>query len=191
MNVVQMHGEPGSGKSTLARAMGQALPAIVIDKDSIASAMIRSGIDRLAASGAAYEAMRGLAADFLRAGHSVVLDSPCYWPEIEERGRALAQEFGAGWAMVEVHCSVEQVECRLVARAPREGQPTNRDSVTPRQGMYSVSCERLVLDSTRSVAEMVEEAVTYVWSLTPRPPLPLRRERGSVESIAAQGSGLG
>ena len=33
-----MHGDPGSGKSTLARALGRTLPAVVIDKDVIASA---------------------------------------------------------------------------------------------------------------------------------------------------------
>jgi hypothetical protein len=42
MIVVQMHGDPGSGKSTLARAIGRELPAIVIDKDAISSALLRA-----------------------------------------------------------------------------------------------------------------------------------------------------
>jgi predicted kinase len=196
MMVVQMHGEPGSGKSTLARAIGRELPALVIDKDSIASAMIRSGVAPLIASGAAYEAMRGLAADFLGAGHSVVLDSPCYWPQIEHEGRALAARFGADWAMVELQCPATEVERRLAARPAREGQPVNRDSIAPRPGMYNVSCERLVLDSARDIEEMAAEACHY---LTQDPsPLgllshadPFERRIRTQDSRQAPASGLG
>ena len=41
--VVQMHGEPGSGKSTLARALAPRIDALVLDKDIIKAALLRSG----------------------------------------------------------------------------------------------------------------------------------------------------
>ena len=167
MMVVQMHGEPGSGKSTSARAIGRALPAVVVDKDSIASVLLGAGMAPLVASGTAYDVMRSIGADLLAAGHHLVLDSPCYWPQIEEQGRALAARFGARWLMVECRCAADEVERRLATRGAKAGQPTTRDSVTPRPGMYAVSCERLVLDSSRPLEESVSEAVAYLRALTP------------------------
>ena len=42
--VVQMHGMPGSGKSTVARELGQRIAAVVLDKDVIKAALLRSGV---------------------------------------------------------------------------------------------------------------------------------------------------
>ncbi len=169
--LVQMHGDPGSGKSTLARAIGRLLPAVVLDKDAISSANLRAGIEPSVAGAAAYEAMRELGADLLAAGHSVIFDSPCAWPMIEERGRALAARFGVVWAMVETACSDPVIDERLGRRSARESQPTVRADWYGRPGTYRPSCERLVLDSTRPVGELAIEGVAYLRTLSAGSPL--------------------
>ncbi len=163
--VVQMHGDPGSGKSVLARAIGRALPAVVIDKDAISSPLLATGVDAPAAGAAAYEIMRELAADFLADGYSVIFDSPCAWPAIEERGRALAARAGASWAMIETNCPSPIIDARLVQRTARLSQPKARQAWYDRPGTYRPSCERLVLDSTRPVEQLAAEAVRYLRSI--------------------------
>ncbi len=162
MMVIQMHGDPGSGKSTLARAIGQALPAIVIDKDAIKSALMRSGVDDAIVGGAAHEVARELAADLLEAGHSVVMDSPCGWPIIEEKGRELAYSFGAPWKMIELTCPVDVIDHRLASRTARLSNPTQREDWDARPGTYRPSCERLIMDGTRPVHELVTNAIAYL-----------------------------
>ena len=157
-----MHGDPGSGKSTLAREIGRRLPAIVIDKDTISSALLRSGVDRALVGPASYEAMRALAAELLEAGHSVVLDSPCGWPSIEENGRALAARFGVAWAMIETVCPDDELDRRLAVRSRLESQPVRREDWYARPGSARPGCERLTLDSMRPADEMADAAVAYL-----------------------------
>ncbi len=161
-----MHGEPGSGKSTLARAIGQMLPAVVIDKDAISSALLRSGIEPSLAGPASYETMRALAGDLLEAGHSVVLDSPCGWSSIEENGRSLAARFGAAWAMVETDCPETVIDARLASRTALASQPRQRENWYARPGSERPTCERLVLNSTRPLDDLVGEAVRYLRGVT-------------------------
>ena len=162
MILVQMHGDPGSGKSTLARGIGAALPAIVVDKDAISSALIRAGVDRTLAGPAAYEAMRALARDFLAAGHAVVLDSPCAWPSIEASGRALAEQHGVPWALIELECPVDMVDARLAARPESESQPRRREDWYSRPGTARPNCDRLVLDGTAALGELVAASINYL-----------------------------
>lgn len=200
MMLIQMHGDSGSGKTTLAKALGRALPAIVIDKDAIKSPMVESGIADHLAGGVSHDILRELAADFVEAGHSVVMDSPCGWPVIEERGRALAARLGVPWFMVEVTCPSDVIDARLANRTARRSNPTKRQDWAARPGTYRPSCERLVLDGTRPVVELVEEALAYLHG-SPHPPvgiltLPRPPERGSypvkVKPLSRElGQGLG
>jgi predicted kinase len=124
--------------------------------------MLESGIDDQIAGGVAHEILRELAADFIEAGHSVVMDSPCGWPVIEERGRALAARLGVPWRMIEVTCPGDIIDQRLATRTARLSNPTERQDWDARPGTYRPSCERLVLDGTRPIGELVEEAVAYL-----------------------------
>lgn len=165
--LIQMHGHPGSGKSALARALGRVLPAVVIDKDVIASALIRSGVDFGEAGAPAYQVMYSQAARFLADGHSVIMDSPCFWPRIEESTRAVAEAAGVAWVMIETQCADELRDARLASRERLDSNPATRDLGPMRPGMYSPGCERLVLDSSRPVADLVADAMDYVVSYAP------------------------
>jgi hypothetical protein len=110
--------------------------------------------------------MRALAAEFLEAGHSVVLDSPCGWPSIEEAGRALAAHYGTVWALIETNCPTDVLETRLATRAALESQPQQREDWYGRPGMRRPACPMRVLDSTRSIGELSTEAMAYLTKLT-------------------------
>lgn len=162
MTLIQMHGYPGSGKSTVARAVGCALPAIVIDKDVIAAAFLRTGVPSASATAASYEAMRGLASRLLEDGHSVILDSPCFWPVIEEATRTLATRHNATWVMLQCICPVDVVDRRLAERARLESQPAQRLLGPLAAGSYFPECRRMALDTTRTVEENVAIAIAYI-----------------------------
>jgi predicted kinase len=153
--LVQMHGHPGSGKSTIARALGKALPAVVIDKDVIASALIRTGLPFGEAGPLSYQVMYAQAARFLADGLSVVFDSPCFWPIIEETTRRVAREANADWRMVETACPDAVRDERLANRLGLESNPKERDRGPMRPGMSHPECERVSVDTTAPVFEAV------------------------------------
>ena len=93
LTLLQMHGEPGSGKSTLARALGRSLGAVVMDKDIVHRALLRSDFRNPAAGAAAYAAHFAVAESVLRQNYSVILDNPVYYPAIEAQSRRIATQF--------------------------------------------------------------------------------------------------
>jgi predicted kinase len=168
--LVQMHGEPGSGKTALAAALAPRVPALHLDKDIISSALIRAGIAPEVQGPGAYESLRSLAASLVAQGHSVILDSPCYWPAIEESGRALAARFGMPWFMIECQSPAAVVEHRLAIRPRLESNPTQRGAGAGRPGMYTPTCERLILDSTRPLESLVSDSLAYLAASLARRP---------------------
>jgi predicted kinase len=166
LTFIQMHGAPGSGKSTLARALGAKLPAVVVDKDLIATGAMRAGVPLPQAGAVAYEALWLLLASVLEQGYPVIHDSPCFWPNIEEQGRRIAAEHGAGYAMIEVTCDDAIVDSRLASRKVLESNPKARVNEL-RPGMYRPSCDRLIVDGAQPVEEIVETAVGYVSAVGP------------------------
>lgn len=162
MIIVQMHGEPGSGKSTLARSLGPKLGAVVVDKDLISSGAIRAGVPFAEAGKVAYGALWLLIPSILEQGFSVIIDSPCFWPNIEQRGREIAGRFSASYRMIECTCPSSEIDRRLATRERLESNPTERGAGAGRPGMYAPSCGRLVLDASRPVEELVAESLAHL-----------------------------
>ncbi|MGE5595952.1 MAG: AAA family ATPase [Hyphomicrobiales bacterium] len=160
--LVQMHGEPGSGKTTLARSLAGRLPAIHLDKDVLMSALLKARLPREVAGPASYEVLWDLAASLLGEGHSVIVDSPAYWPIIEARGRGAARGARARYAMIETRCDPAEVERRLANRERLVSNPRERQDWLAMPGTREPSRERLVLDSARPVEALVEEALAYL-----------------------------
>ena len=160
--LIQMHGPPGSGKSTLARALGHALPAVVIDKDLIASALIRHGVPYADAGAPSYQVMYAQAARFLEDGQSVVFDSPCFWPRIEQTTRRIAANAGARWVMIETACAEDLRDARLANRERLESNPAARDTGPMREGMYLPKCERVTVDTASPLDRCLEAALSGI-----------------------------
>lgn len=164
--VLQMHGEPGSGKSTVAIALGRATKALVIDKDILATGAIRAGVAFADAGRVAYETLWLLLPFMLSQNYSVIVDSPCYWPDIERNGRRIAGDYAADYRMIECVCDGVEVERRLASRVALESNPNQRGAGAGRPGMYHPSCERLVLDTSRPVDDLIPEALEYLAGAT-------------------------
>lgn len=161
--VVQMHGEPGSGKTTLARALAPRLPAVHLDKDVVMTAIMKTRIPREIAGPASYEALWDLGAELLTQGHSVIIDCPAYWPEIEQRGYATALGAGAAYHMIEVTCAdTAEIERRLADRDSLESNPTGRHDWLGVPGTREPTRTRLVVDGARPVEELVDAALEYL-----------------------------
>ncbi len=162
LTLIQMHGYPGSGKSALARALGPAMPAVVLDIDVIESALMRTGKSAEEVGPSAREVLRALASRFLEDGSSVILDTPCFWPIIEAEGKALAAARGATWVMLQCICPVDVVDRRLAARERLESSHVARDFAPPRPGMYIPDCKRMTLDTVRPIEDNVAIALAYI-----------------------------
>ena len=160
--LLQMHGHPGSGKSTVARALGKTLPAIVIDKDVRASALIGHPVPFGEAGAPSYQVMYAQGARFLADGHSVIFDSPCFWPMIEETTRRIAAEAGADWLMLETRCSDELRDERLATRERLASNPLERDLGPMRPGLYHPDCERITIDTARPLGDCLAAALSGI-----------------------------
>ena len=163
MILIQMHGEPGSGKTTLASALAPRVPAIHLDKDVVMTAIMKTRIPREVAGPASYEAIWDISRSILSQGHSVIVDSPVYWPIIEQNGRGLARELGIAYFMIETRCADPvEIDRRLRDREGLVTNPRQRHDWLATPGTRDPSRDRLTLDSDRPVEEMVERALAYL-----------------------------
>ncbi len=161
--LLQMHGEPGSGKTTLARALAPRIPAVHLDKDVVMSAIVRTRIPAEVAGPASYEASWDLANSLMEQGHSVIMDSPAFWPVIEEKGRGLARHHMATYFMIETRCEdVDEVERRLLTREALLTNPRERVDWLAIPGTREPTRQRLTLDTSRPLETIVEDALAYL-----------------------------
>lgn len=162
--VVQMHGEPGSGKSTVAREIGARLGLVVLDKDVIKGALLRSGVPETQAAPGAYEVFFAQARALVANGHSVVLDTPVYWDSVERRWLEIAEAVGSPPILIECVCPDRaELMRRLRTRAALESQP--RDPLNLRSYPGSMPTQfnpRLTVETTRPLAAVVDDAVAYI-----------------------------
>jgi predicted kinase len=161
--LVQMHGVPGSGKSTLARAIGRELPAVVIDKDIVSSALLKTGMAPGSSGPPAWEVIWDLARDLLGQGFSVVADGPCGWPITELKGKGVAAATGASYRMVECVCSDEDLLAhRLKTRAALPTQPRAILDWASRPGSAEPSSSRVVIECIGPIEPLVADAVAHI-----------------------------
>lgn len=155
LTLIQMHGEPGSGKSTLARALGRSLGAVVLDKDVVHWALLRSEFRNPAAGAAAYAAHFAMAESVLRQNYSVILDNPVYYPAIEAQSKRIAEECGALYILVECTCANDdERKRRLIVRA---GEHVT-DPGNPLPG-FQPTGSRIVVDTQRALDAVVGDVL--------------------------------
>jgi len=124
-----MSGIPGTGKSTLARRICELTNAVLLDVDVVKSAIMASLDDDVEfkfVSKIAYDVIFSLASDNLKFGNSVVIDSPCSFDIILERGAELANKHGASYKFAECHLEdLAEINRRRVAREILPSQAYN------------------------------------------------------------------
>ena len=174
-----MSGVPGSGKSTLARRIAAELSAVVLDHDETKSAILASGVAEAQAGAASYEVIKTLTRELLSQGHSVIVDSPCLYPQLLEYGQNAAEELDASYRYIEcVLNDMEALDRRLQARVAKPSQVRSLNQSFSHAGApprpardliaeWAVRAvrpegESLVVDTSVPLAECVERALTYV-----------------------------
>ena len=164
--LVQMAGESGTGKSTIARAVGRCTGAVVLDKDFIKAPLQDQGLADGEAGRYAYAVFFSIAGSLLDQGHSVILDSPAFYPSIVEHGRDLAAEFGLNYYLIECHCSDAAVhDLRLRTRDRLISQPfllTQVIEQRARPGIVEIGEPHLLLDTAEQLEICLEKALEYL-----------------------------
>ena len=120
MFILQMSGVPGSGKSTLARMIAKETGAVIIDHDIVKTAFLESwegDIDPRAAGKVCYSIEWSLIDFHLSQGHNVILDSPCGYTVMLEKGSMLCRKYNVNYKYIECYVTdAEVLETRLRTR---------------------------------------------------------------------------
>jgi predicted kinase len=167
MNFIQMAGFPGSGKSTLAQALSKEIGAIVIDRDIVKTAMLKSGVTGNLLNEASYKTVYALCDFYLSIGQSVILDTPCYYDEILNTGKDIALKHGAEYKLIEcqLDCFVE-INNRLFSRnrletqihITTEEQFENSRNISKRPNEDAF----IILDTSRSISDVLLDAIAFL-----------------------------
>jgi len=104
-----MAGFPGSGKSTLSKRFSKMTGAIVIDKDVIKSSLLDAQLATEDAAKISYDVTFDLAKYYLGTGTSVIIDTPCYFAEIIEKGQSIAVKYDAQYKYIECQVADFQI----------------------------------------------------------------------------------
>lgn len=164
--LIQVCGLPGSGKSTLSSALADALSASSLRVDAIEAAMWKYGIPRAQSGIAAYSVMHALAVPDLRRGLTVVADAVSGVEAARAGWVSTAASAGAPLVVVEVVCP-DLVEHRRRVEERENDLPgfvlPTWDEVERLRAEYEPRTDdRLVVDSTRPLAETVRQALDFV-----------------------------
>lgn len=164
--VVMLAGLPGAGKTTLAIALAKRLAWVAIDKDTIKSALLESGVEERLAGPASYDLMHSLAEDLvLRQGRSVILDSPGVYPRTLQRTRELALAAGGELKVILLLAERELRNQRALARVATSSQPQlphEQDEDDGRSRFLHLPPNRLELETHADIAQLVDKAFAYL-----------------------------
>ena len=169
MWLIVMRGLPGCGKTTVARALSKELGWPIIDKDDIKD-ILEAQVPE--SGGLAYQAMWNLARRQLLQGLNVIADSPLTFSMAYEKARAIARETKAALAVIECHCSDEQIwrqriNARKEMHLPAHHQTDwdmflgNRQRMLAEMG-YAITDLHLVVDTVGPLSEIITEIMTWL-----------------------------
>lgn len=178
MFFLQMSGYPGSGKSTLSRLIGKQTGAIVLDHDIVKSSLLESSdvnIDHKLAGKISYNIEWALVDSYLSQGHKVILDSPCLYSEMIEKGQALSERHRVNYKYVECYLpDYGEINNRLrnrkqmisqILQAPSEEALLKTIENTKRPS----GDEYLIVDTKQPVDTYIEAVMKYVNDYKNRP----------------------
>ncbi len=169
--VLVVAGLPGTGKCTVAEGLAGRLGLPIFSVDPIESAILAGGVERSFETGlAAYLVAQALAAEQLRMGLSVVIDAVSPVEEARAMWRQLSTEHDAALIVIECVLDPQLHRKRVEARVRGlHGIPeVTWSDVEARRTEYAEwEQERLVLDTSRPVEDLVTEALQALRSHQP------------------------
>ncbi|MGB5947069.1 AAA family ATPase [Paenisporosarcina sp.] len=172
MFFLQMSGFPGSGKSTLARQVSKITGAVIIDHDIVKSALLKSldtdNIDSNAAGKIAYDIDWSLIDFHLSQGQSTILDSPCFYTEMVEKGISMTEKYQATYKYVECYLNeIHEIERRIKNRTPMISQiqqvPSEKAFMEwVNKSKKPLDLECLKVDSGKPIEKYIDEVMLYI-----------------------------
>jgi len=167
-----MSGIPGVGKSTLAKKICSLTNAVLLNTDIIKSSVIQSfedDIDFRLAGKVTYDAVFALACNNLSIGNSVVIDSPCSYEIILERGIHLSKIYNAAYKFIECHVGdLSEVNRRRIHRKTLTSQRYNAP-ISEIEYQNSINnlkrpadYEYLVINSSPGLDEYIGKVMEYL-----------------------------
>lgn len=178
MFFLQMSGFPGSGKSTLSREIARRLDAVIVDHDVTKTALLEStaqhSLDPELAGRVAYDLDWALVEFHLSLGRNVILDSPCLYGVMIDRGLAMTANSGATYRYVE--CLVDDVDEINRRLRERERKLSQIGSVSPENFYRTVTANKrpahmhtLTIDTNRPLETYLHDVIAYLQGID-RPP---------------------
>jgi len=155
-------GLPGVGKSTIVDRIARRFRLAVFELDRLEAPLLAHGIDGDAIGWSAYASLTALADQNLELGLGVVIDSVAWTNRIRTEWRELAARRHAAFRAIEVICGDAGLHrTRLEARTSRSRIGWER--VAEAQRLYEPwDSPRLILDSSRLLDDLLQEAISYV-----------------------------
>ncbi|AFQ16944.1 AAA family ATPase [Bacillus thuringiensis] len=172
MFFLQMSGFPGAGKSTVSKYIAKLTGAIIVDHDVLKSALLKSlevkGIESTIVGGLAYDAEWALIDSYLEQGHSVILDSPCLYEGMVEKGIKLSNKHGVKYKYIECYLNdMEEINARLQTRKRMISQIEKvRSEVGFKKWLNGskkpLNSEYLIVDSSEPLERYAENMIDYM-----------------------------
>lgn len=174
MFFLQMSGFPGSGKSTLSREIARRLDAVIVDQDVTKTALLESTahnpLDSALSGKIAYDIDWALVEFHLSLGRNVILDSPCLYDVMVERGLTIAASSGATYRYVE--CLVDDVDEINRRLHERDRKLSQIRSVSPEDFQRTVVASKkppfmhtLTIDTKRPLETYLPDVMAYLQAI--------------------------
>ena len=174
MFICQMSGMPGTGKSTLARCICKAKNAVLLDLDVIRTSVMDSAgtaIDINLVGKIAYNMAFVLADSNLGMGNSVVIDSPCRFDFILDRGTSLAKKYDIPYKFIECYLDINNFDELNRRRVEREillsqkvNIPISKEDFLRGLETFKrpIEYEYLIIDTIRGIDDYIERIIKYL-----------------------------
>ncbi|RLQ89829.1 AAA family ATPase [Planomicrobium sp. Y74] len=172
MIFIQMSGFPGSGKSALSREIAQQFGAVIVDHDVVKSSLMESiedaPIDSKLAGKIAYNIDWSLVEFHLSQGFHVILDSPCLYNELVEKGIFLCEKYNATYKYVECYLDdMNEINRRLKTRNRMVSQIG--EVLSPEAFTYTIAnskkpvgYEILTINTDQPLEAYLQEVINYL-----------------------------
>lgn len=171
MFFLQMAGFPGSGKSTLSRRIAKITGAIIIDHDISKSSILKSigdsNLELKVLGMTSYNIDWALIEFYLSQSYDVIFDSPCFYPEMIERGSSLSKKYNAKYKYVECYLNdYQEISKRLQNRERMISQISDtseeefENNVNESKRPNDIQCLRV--DSSQPIEKYLINVLNYI-----------------------------